>query len=64
MCALPDTQEKRSDLLGMDVNERKGFVGVSVLHLRNARTALSQLYERNGADFPCSPVRQRVAPIV
>ena len=35
-------------MLGMDVSERKGFVGVSTVHLRNARTAVSQIYERNG----------------
>ena len=42
-------ERMRQNILGMGVSERKGFLGVSTLHLRNARTAVSQIYEQNGA---------------
>lgn len=44
-----DNSQMREGLLGMVVSERGGFLGVSTLHLRNARTAVSQIYEQNGA---------------
>ena len=46
-------QSARAAFLGMTVSERKGFIGVSALHLKNARTALSQIYERNGMCHIC-----------
>ena len=44
-----ENSQMREGLLGMAVSERGGFLGVSTLHLRNARTAVSQIYEQNGA---------------
>lgn len=50
MFATSDEQ-KRQEFLGMSVSERNGFLGVSTVHLRNARTAVSQIYEQNGASL-------------